>query len=198
MRHLSIIILTFISNFALMVSAETITPESAAEWLKDGKWTNGWDVAPDASVNAVEFAIQYERNKDLWDAMFRFLADTDLKTIGVGKHDIVPGRCWAIISEYVPKTAEQMKIESHKKFIDLQYIIEGKEKMGLAKDVTPRIEYNPEREVAFWHSDNVAYHKAGPESFFLFFPSDYHQPSVRVGNETTPSKKVVIKIEYAE
>lgn len=199
MKRLSIItIITILSQFVNMLSAQKMTSEEASDWMKSGKWSNGWNVKPDASINAVEFATQYQKNQELWDAMFKFLADNDLKKMEIGKYDIVPGRCWATVSEYVPKTKEEMKIESHKKFIDLQYVIEGTEEMGLAKNLTTRMEYNPDREVAFWYSDDVTYHKAGPESFFLFFPTDYHQPSVRVGDNTGKSKKIVMKIEYVE
>lgn len=181
-----------------MISAQMTTPEVASDWIKSRKWDNGWSVSPDASVNEIEFANQYRRNPDLWDSMFAFLAGNDLENMKPGKYDIVPGRCWATISEYVPKTEDQVKIESHKKFIDLQYVVKGSEKMGLANNVTPRIEYIPEREVAFWYSDDVSYHHAGPGSFFLFFPSDYHQPSVRERDEPITNRKVVVKIEYAD
>ena len=41
--------------------------------------------------------------------MFGFLAKTDLNALAIGNHDIVKGRCWVTISEYVPRLAENVK-----------------------------------------------------------------------------------------
>ena len=168
----------------------------AKDWIESGIWRNGFNVDPDVSVNIDEFKSQYEKNRELWDAMFGFLAKTDLNALAIGNHDIVKGRCWVTISEYVPRLAENVKVESHRRFIDLQYTLQGNELMGLAKNPEVLMEYNPAREVAFWTSDDISYYKAGPESFFLFFPSDIHQPSVRDDGAEEKSRKVVVKIEY--
>lgn len=171
----------------------------ACDWLASGVWANGFKTAPDKSVNAKEFKEQYTKNKELWDKVFTFLANNDLESLPVGTTDIEKGRAWVTVSEYVPNPAEKQKIESHRRFIDLQYTLRGNEKMGLARDKDPGVlmEYNDKREVAFWTSKNIEYFKAGPETFFLFFPSDLHQPSVLDG-EPVKSKKIVVKIEYAE
>ncbi len=169
--------------------------KEAAEWMAKKDWSNGFNVAPDKSVNAKEFMQQYNKNKALWDKVFKFLATTDLKNLPVGTTDIEKGRAWVTVSEYVPRTADKVRAESHRKFIDLQYTLWGNEKMGLAHDVEVLNEYNEGRDVAFWKT--VDYFKAGPDSFFLFFPSDLHMPSVLDG-EPVKSKKIVVKIEYAK
>ena len=56
--------------------------KAAARWVKKGEWRNGFTAAkPDKSVNLVEFQSQYAKNKQQWDAMFRWLAETDLLAI---------------------------------------------------------------------------------------------------------------------
>ena len=164
----------------MYLSAQT-SPEwtsgNAKKWMKSAVWT----VSPHKSVNAVEFACQYHKNKDVWDAAFRFLAEHDLEALSIGNHVILEGKCWATVSEYIPKEVEKGNIESHLRFVDLQYVLWGNEKMGLASDIEVRQAYNSD---------------AG--SFFLFFPSDIHQPSVRGKGELVKSRKIVIKIEYVD
>ena len=67
----------------MYLSAQT-SPEwtsgNAKKWMKSAVWSNGWTVSPHKSVNAVEFACQYHKNKDVWDAAFRFLAEHDLES----------------------------------------------------------------------------------------------------------------------
>ncbi len=191
-------VLTVFSLFIVVMSAQNMT-DDPRKWVEERSWANGWDVAPDESIDSDEFLTQYTGNKELWDTMFRFLSTNDLNKMELGEHQIVPGRCWAIVSEYIPKTMDKGNIESHKKFIDLQYVMQGDEKMGLARNVTVRKEYNPDRDVAFWNSDDIRYYPAMSDVFFLFFPGDIHQPSVRDDGECfEKSRKIVIKIEYVE
>ena len=90
----------------MYLSAQT-SPEwtsgNAKKWMKSAVWSNGWTVSPHKSVNAVEFACQYHKNKDVWDAAFRFLAEHDLEALSIGNHVILEGKCWATVSEYIPK-----------------------------------------------------------------------------------------------
>ncbi len=83
------------------------TSGNAKKWMKSAVWSNGWTVSPHKSVNAVEFACQYHKNKDVWDAAFRFLAEHDLEALSIGNHVIREGKCWATVSEYIPKEVEK-------------------------------------------------------------------------------------------
>lgn len=172
--------------------------QQALEWVESRAWANGWSAQADPTIDAEEFASQYERNKELWDKLFSFLAKTDFKSLEKGKIELVPGRLWINVLEYTPKEAADTKIESHEKFIDLQYTFEGDELMGLATDVTPVTEYDPVKDRTFYSTSSpVDYVPADPGRFFLYFPKDMHQPSVKAPGEAVPSRKIVGKIEYA-
>ncbi len=176
-----------------------MTEAQAREWVESRQWANGWTVAPDATVNNVEFATQYAKNKDLWDKLLQFIATTDLRTLEPGKVVLVPGRLWINVMAYTPKTAEETPAEVHRKYIDLQYTFEGNERMGLVKKVVPTGDYNSEKDVQkFTPAEPVSYVPAAPDRFFLYFPSDIHQPSVAAVDNPGLSRKIVGKIEYAE
>lgn len=192
-------VISFLILFSLSLSAQTVsewTSGNAKKWMKSNGWTNGWTISPHKSVNAIEFADQYHKNKAVWDAVFSFLAENDLEKLSLGKHIICEGKSWATVSEYIPKEAEKGNIESHRSFIDLQYTLWGNEKMGLAKSAEVRQEYDPKRDIAFYTSSKIKYYAAKADRFFLFFPPEIHQPSVRGKGEPVSSRKVVIKIEY--
>lgn len=96
MKRISIICL--LTLFYMYLSAQTNsewTTGNAKKWMKSAVWSNGWTVSPHKSVNAVEFACQYHKNKDVWDAAFRFLAEHDLEALSIGNHVIREGKCWA-------------------------------------------------------------------------------------------------------
>ena len=121
-----------------------------------------------------------------------------MEALSIGSHVILEGKCWATVSEYIPKEVEKGNIESHLRFVDLQYVLWGNEKMGLASDVEVRQAYNSKKDVAFYTSSRIKHYSADAGSFFLFFPSDIHQPSVRGKGELVKSRKIVIKIEYVD
>lgn len=171
----------------------------AREWVESRQWANGWNACPDKTVNNVEFATQYARNKELWDKLFEFIATTDLTKLEPGKVVLVPGRLWINVMAYTPKSAEDTAAEVHRKYIDLQYTFEGNELMGLVNKVTPTGDYNPEKDVQkFTPAEPVSYVPAAPDRFFLYFPCDIHQPSVAATENPGVSHKIVGKIEYAE
>ena len=97
-----------------------------------------------------------------------------------------------------PKRWRKGILKSHLRFVDLQYVLWGNEKMGLASDVEVRQAYNSKKDVAFYTSSRIKHYSADAGSFFLFFPSDIHQPSVRGKGELVKSRKIVIKIEYVD
>lgn len=175
------------------------TEAEARAWVEGREWANGLGLRADESVNAVEFAEQYAANPELWDKLFAWLRDTDLSALEAGKYVLVPGRLWINLLEYTPKSAGDTKIESHRDFIDLQYTFVGDELMGLAGKVTPTGPYNAEKDKTNYTTDeSVDYRPADAGRFFLYFPCDMHQPSVRANAEAGPSRKVVGKIEYAK
>ncbi|MCH5240959.1 MAG: YhcH/YjgK/YiaL family protein [Muribaculaceae bacterium] len=176
-----------------------ITKEEARKWIDSREWANGWDAVADESIDAVEFVRQYKANKPLWDKLFKFLAETDPNTLEAGKIVLEEGRLWLNILEYTPKAAEDTKIESHKNFIDLQYTFVGNELMGLAHHVIPIGDYDAVKDKINYKTDEpIDYVPADPKRFFLYFPTDMHQPSVRSKEEPGVSRKIVGKIEFAK
>lgn len=156
----------------------------------------GWRAEPDISVNTHEFAVQYAKNKTLWDKVFNFMATHDITKMENGKYDIDGQHCWATISRYLPKQPSELKAENHHKYVDLQFVADGNEMMGLAgpkaKVIQPYVEKN---DIMFYDTSDMTYYPAVPNRYFLFFPGDKHQPSVAYGTQKE-STKIVFKIEY--
>lgn len=183
-----------------MANKEAITESEAKKWIASGEWANGWTVKPDESIDAVEFFTQYHKNKTLWDKLFAFLAKTDPNTLEPGKIVLEDGKLWINVLEYTPKDSANTKIEAHRNFIDLQYTYQGNEIMGVAKgEVTPTNDYDPVKDKQnFSTKEEIEYVPASADLFFLYFPKDMHQPSVKSIDVPGVSRKIVGKIEYAK
>ena len=180
-------------------SQNSARPERKAEkWFKKKEYLNGLKAVPHAAINKVEFAKQYHQYKIFWDKAFAFLRDTNLLTLKNGRHNIDGDNVYAIVSEAPSKDYDKTAFESHKNYIDLQYVITGEENMGRTpvESLTVDKAYNDKTDIAFYKGDGKIY-TVPQNSFLLFFPGEAHRPNITPGgNEVV--KKVVIKIRAAK
>lgn len=177
---------------------DAVSHAAAVKWFETGSWKKGLKLIPHASINPEEFYKQYHGNKAVWDKVLMFLKETNLDTLSTGKHPIDGDNAYASVTEAPSKEFDKTAWESHKKYIDLQYVIKGKEQIDVAdvNSATVTRPYDAGRDAANYTAKGTSYF-AAPGSFFLFFPQDAHRPNILVpGYEVV--KKLVIKIKVAE
>lgn len=191
-----IIMISSITSTALAQQKDW-TEKSAKQWVKSKEWANGLTIKVHPSLDAVEFAKQYSANKAEWDKAFAFIKDNDLKALSAGKYPIDGDNVYAMITDGPEKEFENTAWESHKKYIDIQYVITGKEKIGVESlsKTTVSKPYDETKDYANYTAEGKFY-IATPDEFFLFFPTDVHRPNIKVEGFDT-AKKLVIKVRYA-
>jgi len=194
------LILALMSTESIAQTKENlvITKQGADKWVNAGAWANGLKLKPHKSVNSIEFAEQYSKNKASWDKAFDFLKNTDLDKLKPGKYVLDGENVFVSVTEGPTKILEDSKWEAHHKYIDIQYVIEGQEKMGIAPISTARTitEFDEKKDVGFYNSlaKTGKYYVAKPGTFFIFFPSDAHRPGIKVKGFDS-DKKLVVKIK---
>jgi biofilm protein TabA len=173
------------------------TLQKAKEWFSQNEWSHGLKAKIHKSVNLQEFATQYHNNKQVWDKVYQFLKTTDLEKLAVGKYLIAGDSAFAMVSENATKDFTDVKWEHHEKYIDIQYVISGEEKMGIApfSKATVTDAYNETKDIGFYSvPDSVAnYYDATPADILIFFPQEAHRPSLKT-EKFDHNKKVVIKV----
>ena len=169
------------------------------EWFDHGDWNEGLQINIHPSVDVSEFYRQYHKRPDLWKAAFGYLKQ-DLTLAGTGKCILKENEAIAIVSAYETKRMEDAKWEAHRKFIDLQYVVNGEEKIGVLPLNKAKCDagYQEDNDVIFFGEQDGAYYDANPDVFFLFFPGDVHRPCIQTGGGSKPVKKLVVKIAVAE
>jgi YhcH/YjgK/YiaL family protein len=197
MKIYRIILAAFVLLFAASPAfSQQWTAARAKKWEKSREWANGSKIKLSPSSNAVEFAKQYHANKDWWNKAFAFLNDYKIDTLKPGKYVIDGDNVFAMITEGATKPIDSVRWESHRNYIDLHYVIRGKEQIGIGpiSSATITRPYDASRDAANY-SANGKYYLASPGEFFLFFPSDAHRPGIRAKGYAT-DRKLVIKIRY--
>ena len=170
---------------------------NASKWVGSGKWKEGIKLTVYEDVNVNEFYSQYKTHPQLWKRVFAWLNTQNLDTLSVGKYAFAGDSAYASITDAPSREFDKSKWESHRKYIDLQYVIRGAEKIGVLdlNNAAVDVPYNDQKDNANYKSDVGKYYTAVPGTFYLFFPTDVHRPNIKVeGSDKV--KKLVIKIKY--
>ena len=121
------------------------------------------------------------------------IRDTDFSQLEDRTYEVEGRDLFFFIQSYETKTVNDTP-EAHRKYIDIQYIISGKEQMGVAQlDVAEEIEARPENDIWFYHSP-MDFVTVSEGMFAVFFPSDAHAPCISPAGESNPVRKCVFKV----
>jgi len=128
----------------------------------------------------------------------KYLKNTDFSTMENGKYEIKEGKVYAIVQDYDTNPEIEGRFEAHKKFVDIQFIIEGEEQIfvGNLEEFEESIPYDEEKDICFLipKSDaKIEPVKLIPGEYVILTPKDVHMPSIFV-EESKHVKKVVLKI----
>jgi YhcH/YjgK/YiaL family protein len=128
-------------------------------------------------------------------AAFDYLRHTDLLALPSGRVEIAGPELYAAVHEYHGKGPNEPLIyEAHRKYIDVQYIIRGCERMGIThlKNVAITKPFDEAIDALLGTAEgDIITVPAG--SFVVFYPHDLHAPGISGGGDAA-IKKIVVKV----
>jgi YhcH/YjgK/YiaL family protein len=127
--------------------------------------------------------------------VFAYLKETNFSSLESGKYEIDGDNIFAIVAEYQTKDESIGLPESHKRYIDVQYVADGCELMGYGPLGNQEIieNYNEENDITFYNGE-CSLIKMDAGMFAIFFPGEVHLPGIMV-NEISFVKKIVVKVK---
>jgi uncharacterized protein, YhcH/YjgK/YiaL family len=129
----------------------------------------------------------------LFARAFAYLRGTDLSALAPGRHAVQGEDIFAIVEHCAGRARTVAKLESHRRYIDIQLVLEGVDEMGwrpLAECENPIGEFDAARDIRFYDDAPASWVATPAGSFCIFFPDDAHAPLVGDGM----IRKVVMKI----
>ncbi len=138
-------------------------------------------------------AERYTPLDPLFARAFDYIRNNDLNALAPGRYAIEDEMLFVIIEHAQGKPVEHAKLEAHKKYIDIQLVLDGDERMGwkpLADCMNPISEHNMEKDIRFFHDAPASWVSVPPDHFCIFFPEDAHAPLVGNG----PIRKAIFKV----
>ena len=147
-------------------------------------------------IDKIENLKLYESLSPKLAKVAELLTSEDFASKESGRHDVDGDELYYIIAGYETMPANQCKLETHKKYIDLQTILKGHEFLGYTplENLAIESEYDAEKDCTFYkYPEKLSLIDFKPGVFAIFFADDAHMAAIQAGN---PQEilKVVFKI----
>ena len=128
-----------------------------------------------------------------------YLLNSDFAHIPDGRYEVIGSHNFAIVQSYTTKPPEKGRWEAHRKYADIQLMLTGSERMGVAPIERMKVEqaYDGERDLEFFTvnggggSTQIVTIEQG--SFAIFLPHDVHMPTLMI-EKPAAVRKVVVKV----
>lgn len=138
-----------------------------------------------------------ERVKAISKAAYDFMLRLQTDVIGDGRYELQNG-VYANVETYMSQPREERKFENHRKYIDVQMIIEGEEIIELCPvntfSASENCGYDAEKDIAFFiNCKEGIKNKLTKGDSLVIFPGQAHMPCVQT-DTSAKVRKAVIKI----
>ena len=130
-----------------------------------------------------------------------FLRTTDFTTLVPGVVEIDGRNIFAQVLDLKTKAHHENRPEVHRRYLDIQFLAWGEEKIGVAID-TGHNEISEslleQRDIIFYHQmENESLIEMIPGNYAIFFPQDVHRPQCHK-NKESDIRKIVVKVAISE
>ncbi|MBX7167229.1 MAG: YhcH/YjgK/YiaL family protein [Pirellulales bacterium] len=135
------------------------------------------------------------------DQALAYLRINAKPSLAEGRHEIDGDAMFAVVSKYQTRDPGVVDPESHRKYVDVQFIISGREKIlwtPTTEAAEVRVAYDEKRDIMFYGQNArsrgfelAAGHVA------IFFPTDAHQPGCTL-EASEPVHKAVVKVRLPQ
>lgn len=127
----------------------------------------------------------------------RFIADRDCSKIPDGEIEILGRDLFVRVAEYPTGPASEKKFEAHRIYADLQFVVSGREVMGVSLETAGRvaIPYDAKADILFVEEPEVSFPvTVSAGQFTVFYPGELHKPGCLAEGISGRVKKLVFKI----
>lgn len=147
-----------------------------------------------ASLNAKAGKYQYP---EAIAKALDFLAKPETAELPVGRYEIDGDNIYVLIQDQVTAPVDQKRAESHRNYIDIQFLFSGEEVQGYAPLTDESVIIDePEGKDNIFYSPvkNEQFVTLKPGEFTIYFTNDIHRPNCTMG-EAVNIHKAVVKIK---
>jgi len=142
-------------------------------------------------------ASRYELLGPSFKQAFDFLRMNNLELLERGRHDIDGSALFMLVQDNVTKPESEGFWEAHRRYIDLQYLFRGAERIGFGRVPDMRLKSHDEaRDLSVLEGEGF-YANLEAGCFMVLWPDDAHMPGIAI-NEPESVRKIVFKIAVSQ
>jgi YhcH/YjgK/YiaL family protein len=128
------------------------------------------------------------------EALARLAADPPAD----GRHELAGPSLYASLSTYSIKSPREKLFEAHRRFIDIQVVLSGRETLYWAplSSLETREQYSESGDIAFYAGPAGCAVPLQPGWFVVLFPQDAHMPGclLEPAQSASQVRKLVVKV----
>ncbi|MDR0641972.1 MAG: YhcH/YjgK/YiaL family protein [Treponema sp.] len=127
-------------------------------------------------------------------AAFEFIRANRFEKAAPGRHAL-EGDMYYMLQQYETRPESEGFFEAHRAYIDLQYMVSGRERHNYANiaALEARDAYNAEKDLAVYDGKGCGF-VLNQGFFVVYFPEDAHMPNLWVDGNPASVVKLVVKI----
>lgn len=144
-------------------------------------------------VDAIKNAELYYSLSPRIKQAFDWLAQTNIRELSVGRHDIDGDNLFVNVMDVELKERDAAALEVHDRYVDIQIMVGDMEEYGWSERCNchaPREEFNRERDVQFFTDTPQTFFSLNERQFAILFPEDAHAPMLGKGSV----RKLIFKL----
>lgn len=148
--------------------------------------------------DSFEFPLNQLQYPKVIEETLQYLKGVDFNSLPLGRHEIKGDDIFFNLDEYNTFQPSERIVEAHKKYVDIQFLVSGSEKIGYStySEKNPiKVEYSPEKDLLVYESmENEFDLILTPGVFAIFFTEEPHRPCC-INKNVEKVRKVVVKIK---
>ncbi|MBL7107007.1 MAG: YhcH/YjgK/YiaL family protein [Phycisphaerae bacterium] len=151
-------------------------------------------------IDAIDNINLYKGLSNRLAVALEILTEDGLAEKADGRYEVDGDDIFYMIQRYKTLPLEEARLEAHRKYIDVQFVADGREVVGYAPTDAMQVcdGYNEDNDAAFYQlPDNVTELKLNSGMFCIFYPQDAHAPC-RYTDSPSDVTKIVIKVKVDE
>lgn len=138
-------------------------------------------------------------NSSFFNKVLEIILNADFSKLDNGTFNLESDNFFYLIITYKTKyNINQAKAESHRKYIDFQYIIYGEELMGYAgsaDSILSNVDYDAEKDIEYYNIvSDESFFILKKDMFAIFYPNEIHRPGLS-NKELRSVRKIIFKIK---
>lgn len=147
-------------------------------------------------LDKLENSSSYSHLNERINRALDFLRETDFSVSEKGKIAIEGDKIFALVNEYVTQENENSILEAHRKYIDVQYVYSGEERIDFESLGDQVVYKSYDEDEDYWLCKTLGSSTLilSEGMFTIFNPQDLHLPGLNINGKSSSVKKVVVKV----